>query len=55
MREKTEHEKRVVDRIIKERRTTWKSHARGRESRQDRRDGSRAGEVTEMTEEVSTY
>jgi hypothetical protein len=44
----------IADRISKEEMSTWKAHTRG-ENPGRTGDGSRAGKVTEMTEEVSMY
>jgi hypothetical protein len=44
----------IVDRISKGEMSTWKTHMRGGNPGRTG-DGSRAGKITEMTEEVSTY
>jgi hypothetical protein len=55
MREReAKHKLIIVDRISKEWMSTWKDHTRG-ENPGRTGDGPRAGKVTEMTEEVSTY
>jgi hypothetical protein len=55
MREReAKHRLIISDRISKDEMTTWKAHTRG-DNPGRTGDGTRAGKVTEMTEEVSTY